>query len=141
ILGPLSNPANAPFQVIGVGRADLRRKLAEALKLLKIERALVVRGDDGIDELTLFGPGRVTEVSREGLRDFCWTTADFGLSSGDRQELLVSGLEESAVKVRDVLAGKAGAPRDIVILNSAAALWTAGKLQTPAECAALAAEA
>jgi anthranilate phosphoribosyltransferase len=141
LLGPLSNPASAPFQVIGVGRAELRRTLAEALALLEVERALVVRGDDGLDELTLFGPSRVTEVTPGGLRDFCWTAGDFGLSPGDRQTLVVSGPEASAALIREVLTGRPGPPRDIVIQNAAAALWTAGKSPNPAECAQLAAAA
>jgi anthranilate phosphoribosyltransferase len=115
--------------------------LAEALRLLGSEHALVVRGEDGLDELTLFGETRVTEVTRAEARDFCWTPGDFGLWPGDRASLLVSGPEESAAKVREVLAGRAGAPRDIVVLNAAAALWTAGKSEDPLSCAALAAAA
>ena len=70
LLGPLSNPASAPFQVLGVGRPELRQLLAEALLLLGMRRALVVQGGDGLDEVTLAGPTRVTEVTPEGLRQF-----------------------------------------------------------------------
>ncbi len=68
LLGPLANPAGAPFQVVGVGRSELRPLLAEALLMLGTERALVVHGEDGLDEVTLAGPTRVTEVSPAGMR-------------------------------------------------------------------------
>src|SRR6185312_2444921 len=83
----------------------------------------------------------VTEASAAGLRDFCWTPADFGLSPGDRQKLQVTGPAESAALIREVLAGGQGSPREIVVLNAAAALWTAGREKNPADCARLAAEA
>ncbi len=141
LLGPLANPAGAPFQVVGVGRGELRPLVAEALLLLGTQRALVVHGEDGLDEVTLAGPTRVTEVSAAGLRNFSWTPADFGLAPTSLESLQVSGPSESAEKIREVLAGRSGASRDIVVINAAAALFTAGKATEPRQCAALAAEA
>lgn len=141
LLGPLSNPAGAAFQVVGVGRAELRPLLAEALALLGTQRALIVQGEDGLDEVTLSGPTRVTEVSSEGMRNFSWTPSDFGFAPCTLESLQVSGPEASAAVIRDVLRGALGPAREIVLLNAAAALWTAGKASTPLECARLAAAA
>ncbi len=91
LLGPLSNPAGAPFQVVGVGRAELRPLLAEALALLGTQRAIVVSGEDGLDEVTLAGPTRVTEIRDGSLRNFTWTPADFGLAPADLASIKVSG--------------------------------------------------
>ncbi len=141
LLGPLSNPAGAPFQVVGVGHAELRPLLAEALQLLGTERALVVHGVDGLDEVTLAGPTRVTEVVAGGLRNFSWTPADFGRAPTSLAPLAVDGPQQSAAMIRDILARAGGPARDIVVLNAAAALWTAGKAATCLACAQLAAEA
>jgi anthranilate phosphoribosyltransferase len=133
LLGPLSNPAGAPFQVVGVGRAELRPLLAEALILLGTQRALVVQGEDGLDEITLAGPTRVTEVVGGALRNFTWTPSDFGLAPASLEDLSVANPPQSAAMIREVLQGTAGPPRGIVILNAAAALWTAGKAESPLE--------
>jgi anthranilate phosphoribosyltransferase len=141
LLGPLSNPAGAPFQVLGVGRAELRPLLAEALLLLGTRHAIVVQGEDGLDEVTLAGPTRVTEVVDGGLRNFTWTPSDFGLEPASLESLVVDSPTASAAVIRQVLNGTPGPPRDIVVLNAAAALWTAGKAASPreaAECAAAA---
>jgi anthranilate phosphoribosyltransferase len=141
VLGPLANPAGAPFQLIGVGRAELRPLLAQALTLLGARRALVVHGEDGLDEVTLSGVTHVSEATPGGVRDFTWTPEDFGLSTADRQTMLVDDPTASANMIREILAGRPGPPRDVVVLNAAAALWTAGKAASPAECARLAAAA
>ncbi|MEX0675457.1 MAG: anthranilate phosphoribosyltransferase [Pirellulales bacterium] len=141
LLGPLSNPAGAPYQVVGVGRSELRSLLAESLLLLGTERSVVVQGEDGMDEVTLAGPTRVTLVTAGGMRNFSWTPADFGLSPAGLESLLVRGPEESAKMIADVLGGGAGAARDIVVVNAAAALWTAGRAESPRTCAEVAAAA
>jgi len=141
LLGPLSNPAGAPFQVVGVGRAELRPLLAEALQLLGVQRALVVHGEDGLDEVTLAGPTRVTEVTPAGLRNFTWTPSDFGVAPSQLEALQVDGPQQSADVIRRVLQGDVGPQRDIVLVNAAAALWTAGRGETPAAAAELAAKA
>ena len=131
LLGPLANPASAAFQVVGVGRGELRLIMAEALLLLGTERALVVQGEDGLDEVTLSGPTRVTEVTPAGLRNFVWTPSDFGFVPVSLESLTVAGPEESARKILEVLRGELGPAREIVIANAAAALWTAGRVETP----------
>lgn len=141
LLGPLSNPAAAPFQVLGVGKAELRPLLAEALLLLGTERAIVVQGEDGLDEVTLFGPTRVTEVAEGKLRHFTWTPGDFGLTPASLETLRITGPEQSAAMIREVLSGAKDPARDIVVINAAAALWTAGRADTPLTAASLAAEA
>lgn len=141
LLGPLSNPAGAPFQVVGVGRSELRALLAESLALLGTGRALVVQGEDGLDEVTLTGPTRVTEVSAAGLRNFSWTPSDFGLAPGPLDALSVDTPQDSAAIITEVLGGTAGPARDIVVLNAAAALWTAGRAEAPRHCAEIAAAA
>ena len=141
ILGPLVNPASAPFQLLGVGRAELQPLLAEALLLLGVHRALVVHGADGLDEVTLDGTTYVTEASGGRLQHFQWQPADFGLEPAGRQTMLVSGPAESARVIREILHGRRGPPRDIVIANAAAALWTVGRSPSLAQCARQAAEA
>ena len=141
LLGPLTNPAGAPYQLIGVGQAELRPLLAEALRLLGTQRALVVHGEDGLDEVTISGPTRVTEVTSNGLRNFTWTPADFGLVPAPLERLKVDGPEASAALIREVLRAERGPARDIVVANAAAALWIAGSADTVAACADLAAAA
>jgi anthranilate phosphoribosyltransferase len=141
ILGPLANPARAPYQLLGVGRAELRPLLAEALALLGTRRVLVVHGSDGLDEVTLGGTTHVTEAADGRAREFEWTPADFGLEPCPREPLLVDGPSQSAAMIRDILTGKHGPPRDVVVANAAAALWTVGRSESPAQCARLAAEA
>jgi anthranilate phosphoribosyltransferase len=141
MLGPLANPASAPLQVIGVGRAELRPLLAEALQLLGTHRSLVVQGEDGLDEVTLNGPTRATEVTSGELRHFSWTPSDFGLQPSTLESLVVETPAESAEVIARILAGESGPARDIVVINAAAALWTAALAPTPAACARLAASA
>jgi anthranilate phosphoribosyltransferase len=141
LLGPLSNPAHAQFQVLGVGRAELRPLLAQALGLLGVERALVVHGQDGLDEVTLADATEVTEVRGGMTREFRWTPEEFGLARSEISSLQVSGPAESAAVIREILAGAVGPRRDIVVLNSAAALWTAGRTSDLREATQLAQQA
>ncbi len=140
ILGPLVNPAEAPLVLLGVGRDSLRPVMAEALSLLKIRHAVVVHGTDPLDEVSLSATTRVTEVGQDGSREFEWTPSDFGFKPVDRTSLLVAGPLESAAVIREVLANAPGPPRDIVVANAAAALWTAGKATSPREAAEIVAE-
>ena len=141
ILGPLVNPASAPFQLLGVGRAELQPLMAEALLRLGVARAVVVHGSDGLDEVTLDGPTHVIEVASGRLRHFKWNPADFGLEPAGRQEMLVSGPKESAAIIRGLLEGRRGPPRDIVVANAAAALWTVGRSDSLRDCTRQATEA
>jgi len=141
ILGPLCNPAGASLQLLGVGRAELRPLLAEAIAMLGTRRTLVVHGADGLDEVSLGDTTHVTEAAAGVLREFSWTAADFGLQSAGLETLLVEGPQQSAELVGRILDGRPGPPRDIALANAAAALWTARKAPSTADCAALAAEA
>jgi anthranilate phosphoribosyltransferase len=140
-LGPLVNPARAGYQLIGVGRAALRPMLAEALSMLGTERAVVVHGSDGLDEITLAGPTDATEAMADGVRQLQWAPEHFGAETGPLEALQVDGPEQSAEMIRDVLAGRPGPARDIVVINAAAALWTAGCDNDLRRCAQLAAQA
>ena len=140
IVGPLINPAGASRQLLGVGRADLRPLLAEALILLGTRRSAVVHGSDGLDEVTLTGSTAVTEAAGH-VRHFQWSPTDFGMEVIELTSIQVAGPEESAMTIRGVLAGQRGSARDIVVANAAAALWTAGAAASPAAGAVLAAEA
>jgi anthranilate phosphoribosyltransferase len=141
LLGPLSNPAGAPFQLLGVGKPKLRPLLASALKLLGSRRSAVVSGDDGLDEVTLATTTRVTLVENEKLTELAWSPEDFGLQRAPLDSMLIEGPEESAAMIRKVFANEASPARDIVILNAAAALWLAGKATDLKECAKLARDA
>jgi anthranilate phosphoribosyltransferase len=141
ILGPLVNPASAPFQLLGVGRPRLQPLLADALLLLGVRRALVVHGSDGLDEVTLGGPTVVVEAADNRLRRFDWQPADFGLTPSRLDAMAVSGPEESAALISEILAGRPGPARDIVVANAAAALWTVRRSPSLTQCAEQAADA
>jgi anthranilate phosphoribosyltransferase len=141
LLGPLSNPAGASFQLLGTGMAELREKLAQALLLLGIERAVLVTGEDGLGEVTLSGKTFITVAEDGALREATWWPDDFGLAPHSLTDLQVQSAAESAERIRSVLGGERGAARDMIVLNAAAALWSAGKDTSPANCARLAAEA
>ena len=137
----MANPAQAPFQLLGVGRAKFQHLLAEALSLLGTQRTLVVHGSDGLDEVTLSGSTFVTEAAGGRLREFQWTPGDFGLPSIDIKSIQVDGPEQSAEVIRGVLAGRPGPARDIVVANAAASLWVTGAFPSVELCSRRAAEA
>jgi len=141
LLGPLCNPAAAPYQLMGVGRPPLRPLLAAALQRLGGQRAVVVCGRDGLDEVTLADQTEVSEVTPEGVRETAWSPAEFGLPRADLMSLRVDGPEASAAMIRQVLDGRSGPARDMIVMNAAAALWTARRAETLRECAGLAAAA
>jgi anthranilate phosphoribosyltransferase len=139
LLGPLANPAGAPYQLLGVGKPKLREKLAEALLLLGTERAVLVTGDDGLDEVTIATTTQVTVAEGGRRTELRWSPADFGLSTSRLDTLLVDGPKQSAAMIVQVLDGQQGPAFDIVLINAAAALWTARKAGGPMQCAELAA--
>ena len=141
LLGPLCNPAGAKLQLMGVGRHELRPILAQVLASLGTEHAVVITGDDGLGEITLATGTQVTEVRGGTLRSLAWQPSDFGIAPQSIESLSVADPAASAARIRQVLAGELGPARDIVLLNAAAALWTAGKNSTLAGCAELAAAA
>ena len=142
LLGPLSNPAAAPYQLLGVGKPALRPLLAGALARLDIRRALVVSGADGLDEFTLAAPTHVSIVAGDRVEEATWTPEDFGLARvPDLTALQVDGPPQSAAMIQSVLRGDAGPARDIVVLNAAAGLIAAQRETNPQSAAAAAADA
>ncbi len=133
LLGPLTNPANASAQVVGVYSEALVEKLAEALAQLGLRRALVVHGSDGLDEITISGPTKVAEVRDGTVRVYSVAPEDFGLTRAPLEAISGGDAETNAEIVRDVLEGKTSARRDVVLLNSAASLVAASRVDTIAE--------
>jgi anthranilate phosphoribosyltransferase len=124
--------------VLGVGRPELRPLLAHALARLGTEHAVVVHGEDGLCEITLAARTLVTEIRGTELREHVWSPSDFGIREQPLDDARVDGPEASAEIIQQVLAGKHGAARDLVVLNAAAALWVAGQAKTLLEGATLA---
>lgn len=141
LLGPLANPANAPHQLLGVGKPKLRALLAEALQRLGTVRSVVVSGADGLDEVTLATTSNVTLVEPTDIVEFEWSPEAFGLTRAPLDSMLIDGPEQSADLIRRVLNNEPGPPRDIVVLNTAAALWTAGHVTDPLAATHMAQEA
>ena len=126
LLGPLTNPAGARRQVIGVGDAAAAPRLAEVLRLLGVERAFIVHGD-GLDELPLDGSGVLYDVTADGVERRAIDAAALGLRSAPNSDLRGGTPEENARLVEAVLEGEAGPRRDVVLLNAGAALVVAGR--------------
>ncbi|MDI9260773.1 anthranilate phosphoribosyltransferase [Alicyclobacillus sendaiensis] len=141
ILGPLTNPAGAKRQVLGVFHERLVPLVGQALVSLESEHALVVHGAEGLDELSLSGPSLVAEVRDGEVRTYRLAPEDVGLRSAPIEAVRGGSPEENAEIVRRVLAGdERGAKRDIVLYNAGAALYVGGKAASVREGVALAAE-
>jgi anthranilate phosphoribosyltransferase len=126
LLGPLTNPAGATRQLIGAPSAHQAELLANALAGFAPEHAFVVHGSDGLDEVTTTGSTLVFEVTGHDVRSFQWTPADFGVQPAEVEDLRGGDRARNADIATAVLKGQAGAQRDIVLVNSAAALLAAG---------------
>lgn len=127
LLGPLTNPAGASAQVVGVYSADLVEKLAEVLSMLGVRRALVVHGDDGLDEISISAPTRIAEARNGSVRCYEVTPEEFGVERAPLAMIMGGDAGENAQMIREVLGGKKSPRRDVVLLNSAAALVAAGR--------------
>jgi len=125
ILGPLTNPARARHQVVGVGDGTIVAKMAGALQALGSRHALVVHGDEGIDELSIAGPTTVAEVAGGQLKEYKIAPEDVGLARAGRDAIAGGDAQENARILRGVLGGEKGPRRDVVLLNAAAALVAA----------------
>jgi anthranilate phosphoribosyltransferase len=130
VLGPLTNPAGARRQVLGVYSDALVRPVAEVLLRLGSERAWVVHGRDGLDELSIFAPTHVAELADGAVREFDLDPAKLGLGGRDRDGVAGGTAAENAAKIRAILAGEKGPARDIVVLNTGAALVVGGAAAT-----------
>jgi anthranilate phosphoribosyltransferase len=127
LLGPLTNPARASAQVVGVYSLDLVEKVAEALSMLGVHRALVVHGLDGLDEITITGPTRIAEVREGSVRTYEVTPEEFGIKRALLENISGGDAAANAAIIREVLGGKKSPRRDVVLLNAAAALVAAGR--------------
>jgi anthranilate phosphoribosyltransferase len=140
ILGPLTNPAGANRQVLGVFSPAFVEPLAGVLQALGTERAMVVHGD-GMDDLTVSGTTHITEVSSSGLKSYELTPEEVGLKRYQRDELLGGDAVENAKTLREILSGNVqGAKRDVVLLNAGAGLYISDKANSVKEGVELARE-
>jgi len=141
ILGPLTNPAGAACQVLGVADPSLAETMAQVLARLGSRRALVVHGRDGLDEMSISGPTLVCELVEGRVRQYEVTPQDVGLALSDAASVAGGTPEENAAALREVLAGRPGPQRDIVVLNAAAGLVALERAAALAEGVAQAAQA
>jgi anthranilate phosphoribosyltransferase len=141
ILGPLTNPAGAKAQVLGVPEKGLTEKMATVLKMLGCQHALVVHGEDGLDEITITGKTFITEMNKGTIRNYEVTPEEIGLSRAKAECLKGGSAKDNADLLRAILSGKKGAQRDIVLMNAAAALAAGDKVATIGQGIALADEA
>jgi anthranilate phosphoribosyltransferase len=140
LLGPLTNPAGATRQLIGAPSLEAAELMARALAGFEPERAFVVHGADGLDEVTTTGATAVFEVRAGEVTRFEWQPADFGVAAAAPGDLAGGGLKESIPIVRAILDGEPGPRRDIALVNAAAALMAAGLAETPRDGMRVAAE-
>jgi anthranilate phosphoribosyltransferase len=141
LLGPLTNPAGASSQVVGVYSEDLVEKLAGALSMLGLRRAFVVHGADGLDEITISGPTRIAEVRDGQVHTYEVTPEEFGLQRAPLTAISGGDAQENAAIIRRVLGGEKSACRDVVVLNAAATMVACGRAEHLREAAPLAAQA
>jgi anthranilate phosphoribosyltransferase len=141
ILGPLTNPAGAKAQVVGVASDSLVKKLAQVLQGLGCHHALVVHGSDGLDEITVCGKTRVCELRGSRIDSYAIGPEEIGLSSVGPDSLKGGSIEENAALLRGILGGIRGPHRDVVLMNAAAALLAGDKVKTLKQGVSLAEEA
>ncbi len=139
VLGPLTNPAGADNQVLGVFHPDLVGIQARVLQRLGSRHVLVVNGTDGLDEITISGPTSVAELKDGQVNEYTVTPESFGLRSAPLDDIRVSNIDQAKAMLLGVLDNRPGAARDIVLLNAGAAIYAAGLSVTLAEGVKLAA--
>jgi anthranilate phosphoribosyltransferase len=132
LLGPLTNPAGAARQIVGVPKSELTELLARALMMLGSTRAWVVHGADGIDEISTTGYTKVSECRDGAVHTFYVHPSDFGIEKANPDDLKGGDAADNSGIVRRVLDGQRGAPRDVVLLNAGAALFVAGRVPSVA---------
>jgi len=140
MLGPLTNPAAANAQIIGVYAASLTEPLARVLAELGTVRAFVVHGADNLDEISNTGESRVSEVREGGVRTYAVRPEDFGLARASIKDLQGGDREQNAEIIRAVLGGETGPRRDIVLMNAAAALVAGARVRDLKDGVAVAAQ-
>jgi anthranilate phosphoribosyltransferase len=130
VLGPLTNPASAPNQVIGVFANELVEPVAQVLQQLGSRHVMVVHADDGMDEISISTKTHVAELKDGVVKTYQISPADFGFDAADVAQIRVDGVEESLAMIRSVFDNQAGAARDIVCLNAGAAIYVSGLADT-----------
>lgn len=130
LLGPLTNPASAEFQLLGANNNQNAERIARAALQLGTHRTFVVCGNGQLDEVALWGTTTVWQVEQESLSQKIWTPSDFGLDECAPDQLQVSSPAESADVIREIVSGQSGPARNIVLANAAAALLCSGKATT-----------
>ncbi len=133
VLGPLTNPAGAPNQVLGVFSKDLVEPLAQVLKRLGSEHVLVVHADDGMDEISIATPTSVAELNNGEVKTYTIQPEDFGMARSDLEQIRATDSVHSLEIIKGVFNNEAGPARDIVSLNAGAAIYAAGLVATLAE--------
>ena len=131
ILGPITNPAGAKRQILGVFSSNLTETLARVLGNLGAEDAMVVHGEDGLDEITITDGTKASRFSKGKVENIYLAPEDFGLGRGTREDLIGGDKDENAKISLEILRGEKGPKRDIVLINSAAALMVAGRADDP----------
>lgn len=140
LLGPLTNPAGAKRQVMGVFDSAWLEPIAHVLKSLGAEKALVVHADDGLDELSIAAASQVCELSKGNIKTYQVTPEELGLARSSLDEIQVEDVTQSAAIIKNVLQGKPGAAAEIVALNAGAAIYVADKADSLEQGVALAQE-
>jgi anthranilate phosphoribosyltransferase len=139
-LGPLTNPAGATRQVVGVADRSFQENVAEALLGLGTEHSLVVSADDGLDEISISGSTRIIEVRDGHSTELFVSPGDLGLAEADLADVAGGDPDQNAAIARAVLSGESGSARDLVLANAAAAIYVAGRAASIAEGVGLAAD-
>lgn len=141
ILGPLTNPAGAKRQVLGVFAGRLTDVMAQVLGNLGAEDAMVVHGEDGLDEITITDGTKVSRYRGNRVENLVFSPEDFGFSRSAREDLLGGDRDENARITESILRGDKGPKRDVVLMNAAAAIMVSGRADEPRAACAMAAEA
>jgi anthranilate phosphoribosyltransferase len=141
LLGPLTNPAMAPSQLVGVFDHHLTEIFARVLRNLGCAHALIVHGSDGLDEITVTGESRITELHHQDIRTYCIHPQSLGMELGRPSDLMSRGVKDNVAICHEILEGKKGARRNVVLLNSAAGLIAAGRASDFAQGIGMAADA
>lgn len=140
VLGPLTNPAGAPNQVLGVFSKEWVMPLAEVLKQLGSEHVLVVNAEDGLDEISIGAPTLVAELKNGEVKSYTIQPEDFGLQRADLSTIKATDAQDSLKIIKSVLANQTGPAKDIVCLNAGASIYVAGLVDSLAEGVALASQ-
>lgn len=130
VLGPLANPAGASMQLLGVYSADLVEPLAHVLHNLGVKKAMVVYGEDGMDEISMSAPTKVCEFKNDIFRSYEITPEEYGLKRCEKADLVGGDPAENAAIAREILSGRKGPKMDAVILNAGAAIYIASEQMT-----------